>query len=114
MAKVKLKTKDRKQVDSILAANRGKEFVERMFEKKTKSIPDPENPKKTMTHYMEVSDARAYPRVVNQGGKLGLLSSDSAYKYAMKNKEYIQFKNDDEAVKFTENYKGGKKVKIGK
>lgn len=114
MAKVKLKRKDRKEVDSVLKANRGKDFVERMFEKNTKSIPDPDEKGYTMTHKMEVSDGKAYPRVVNQGGKLSYLSRDSAYNYAMKNKEYIQFKNDDEAVKFTQNYKGGKKVKIGK
>lgn len=113
MAKVKLKRKDRKEVDSVLKANRGKEFVERMFEKNTKSIPDPDEKGYTMTHKMEVSDGKAYPRVVNQGGKLSYLSSDSAYNYAMKNKEYIQFKNDKDAVRFTENYKGGKKVKIG-
>jgi hypothetical protein len=114
MAKIKLKRQDRRSVDSTLKANRGKDFVERMFEKNTKSIPDPEEKGYTMTHKMEVSDGKAYPRVVNQGGKLTYLDSDSAYNYAMKNKEYIQFKNDDEAVKFTQNYKGGRKVKIGK
>jgi hypothetical protein len=114
MAKVKLKRQERKAIDSTLKANRGKDFVERMFEKRAKSIPDPENKGYTMTHKMEVSDGKAYPRVVNQGGKLTYLDSDSAYNYAMKNKEYIQFKNDADAVKFTENYKSGRRVKIGK
>lgn len=114
MAKVKLKKQDKKFIDSTLKANRGKEFVQRMFEKNPRSIPDPEDPRYSMSHKMEVSDAKAYPRVVNQGGKLVHLSSDDAYDYAMKNKEYIKFKNDEDAIKFTENYKKGKKVKIGK
>jgi hypothetical protein len=103
-----------KWVDSTLAANRGKEFVKRMFEKKPKSIPDPEEQGFYMTHKMEVSDGLAYPRVVNINGRLTYLSSSEAYDYAKKTGEYIKFKNDDEAVKFTQNYKRGNKVTIGK
>lgn len=114
MAKVKLKRKDRKEVDSILAANRGKDFVERFFEKKTKSIPDPDEQGYSMTHKMEVSDGIAYPRVVNINKELKYLNSDDAYDYAKKTGEFIKFKNDADAVKFTQNYKGGRKVKIGK
>lgn len=103
-----------KWVDSVLAANTSKDFVKRMFEKNPRSIPDPEDPKSSMTHFMEVSDGIAYPRVVNQNGKLTFLSSDDAYNYARKTGEFIKFKDDNEAVKFTENYKKGKGVTIGK
>lgn len=103
-----------KWVDSTLSKNMNKDFIKRMFEKNPKSISDPENHKRTMTHFMEVSDGMAYPRVVNIGGKLQLLNSDDAYNYALKSGEFIKFKNDDEAVKFTENYKKGTGVTIGK
>ena len=84
-------------VDSVLAANTSKDFVKRMFEKNPRSIPDPEDPKSSMTHFMEVSDGIAYPRVVNQNGKLTFLSSDDAYNYARKTGEFIKFKDDNEA-----------------
>jgi hypothetical protein len=63
---------------------------------------------------MEVSDAMAYPRVVKTDKGLKLLSSDEAYDYAKKTGEFIKFNNDDDAVYFTENYKKGKNVTIGK
>ena len=103
-----------KWVDSTLSKNMNKDFIKRMFDKTPVSIQDPENPKSTMTHFMEVSDGMAYPRVVNIGGKLQYLSSDDAYDYALKSGEFIKFKNDDEAIKFTENYKKGTRVTIGK
>ena len=103
-----------KWVDSVLSANKSKEFIKRMYEKNPRSIPDPEDKNSTMTHFMEVSDQMAYPRVVNINGKLSLLSSDDAYNYAIKTGEFIKFKNDDDALKFTQQYKKGKGVTIGK
>jgi hypothetical protein len=101
-------------VDSVLTANKSKDFVKRMFEKNPRSVPDPEDSKSTMTHYMEVSDGMAYPRVVNMNGKLQFLNSNDAYNYARKSGEFIKFADDKEALKFTENYKKGSKVTIGK
>ncbi len=106
--------KPKSWVDSVLSANMNKDFVKRMFEKNPRSIPDPEDPSRSMTHFMEVSDGIANPRVVNLNGKMTFLSSDDAYDYARKSGEFIKFKNDRDAVKFTERYKKGKGVTIGK
>jgi hypothetical protein len=101
-------------VDSVLNANMSKNFVKRMFESNPESIPDPEDDTRSMTHFMEVSDGMAYPRVVKTNEGLKFLSSDDAYDYARKTGEFIKFKNDDDALYFTQNYKKGKNVTIGK
>ena len=101
-------------VDSVLNANMSKNFVKRMFESNPESIPDPEDNTRSMTHSMEVSDGMAYPRVVKTNEGLKFLSSDDAYDYARKTGEFIKFKNDDDALYFTQNYKKGKNVTIGK
>ncbi len=104
----------RVNIDSVLNKNMSKNFVKRMFESNPQSIPDPENPANTMTHFMEVSDGMAYPRVVKTNDGLKFLSSDDAYDYARNTGEFIKFNNDDDALYFTQNYKKGKNVTIGK
>ena len=91
-----------------------KNFVQRMFEKNPMSIQSPDDKNSTMTHFMEVSDSMAYPRVVKGDNGLQLLNSDDAYNYAKKTGEFIKFKNDNDALYFTQNYKNGKGVTIGK
>lgn len=63
------------------------------------------------THYMiygydDNGDYYVYPRIQEINGKLQLLDPDTAWKMAIKNKNYLFFgKNKDEAVNFSENYK---------
>jgi len=95
-------------IDSVLNANRDKDFVKRLFEKDTPSI---KKGGQTMTHFMESSDGIVYPRVVRTPkGEMKFLSSDKAYKYAQKTGEFIQFPNDEQAQYFGKNYKQGVNV----
>jgi hypothetical protein len=48
------------------------------------------------------------------GNQLKFLNSDDAYNYAKKTGEFIKFKDDNDALYFTQNYKKGKNVTIGK
>lgn len=63
------------------------------------------------THYMiygydDNGDYYVYPRIQEINGKLQFLDPDTAWKTAVKNKNYLFFgKNKDEAVNFSENYK---------
>jgi hypothetical protein len=101
-------------IDSVLEANMSKNFVQRMFEKNPISISSPYEKNSNMTHFMEVSDGMAYPRVIKESSGLKLLNSDDAYNYAKKTGEFIKFNNDNDALFFTQNYKTGKGVTIGK
>ena len=114
MSNLLLKKTPRLNIDSTLKANMSKNFIKRMFDIKPMSIPDPQDSKRSMTHFMEVSDGLAYPRVVQMGNQLKFLNSDDAYNYAKKTGEFIKFKDDNDALYFTQNYKKGKNVTIGK
>lgn len=114
MSNLLLKQTPKLDIDSTLKANMSKNFVKRMFDAKPMSIPDPQDSKRSMTHFMEVSDGMAYPRVVQMGNQLKYLSSDDAYNFAKKTGEFIKFKDDNDALYFTQNYKKGKNVTIGK
>ncbi len=114
MSNLLLKKTPRLNIDSTLKANMSKNFIKRMFDTKPMSIPDPQDSKRSMTHFMEVSDGLAYPRVVQMGNQLKFLNSDDAYNYAKKTGEFIKFKDDNDALYFTQNYKKGKNVTIGK
>lgn len=66
----------------------------------------------TSTHKMMSFEADgkyyAAPTIVEQNGKLVELTTDEAFKYAMKNKEYKEFKTDKEAKDYANNgYKKG-------
>jgi hypothetical protein len=66
----------------------------------------------TSTHKMMSFEADgkyyAAPTIVEQNGKLVELTKDEAFKYAMKNKEYKEFKTDKEAKDYANNgYKKG-------
>ncbi len=114
MSNLLLKKTPRLNIDSTLKANMSKNFIKRMFDPNPMSIPDPQDSKRSMTHFMEVSDGLAYPRVVQMGNQLKFLNSDDAYNYAKKTGEFIKFKDDNDALYFTQNYKKGKNVTIGK
>ena len=112
-----------KMVDSVLNANKGLDFVKRMYEKKPQTILL-EGERSPSTHLMtsaETSDEKgnpiyvSYPKVVRINGSLVALNDDDAYNYAMKNGEYIKFNTDKDARFFAENgYKKGKGIKIMK
>jgi len=96
------------KIDSILSApaNKNLNFVKRMYQKNTPSIMV-KGEKSPSTHLMESSDGMAYPRVVqNKSGKLVNLG-DKARSYAVKTKQYIKLKDDNEATFFGKNYKLG-------
>jgi hypothetical protein len=86
-------------VDSTLAANKDKEFVQRLF--KPRGSIKVRDQSGRSTHLMGSSDNIIFPSVVNKSGKLQYISDwrESA-DYAIKNKEYIKFKNDEQAEWF--------------
>jgi broad specificity phosphatase PhoE len=99
---------DSKFVDDILNKNKDKNFVQRYLN--PSKYPVINNPDGSFsTHRMASSDNLAYPTIVQQpDGSLKQLGDKEAYQYAIKNKEYIQFKNDKDADWFANNgYKLG-------
>jgi hypothetical protein len=93
-------------VDSVLNSNKHLEWVKRLYDKnpKTLTLPGEKNPS---THYMESSDNLVYPTIIQtDDGKLKYLG-DKARDYAIKNKTYIEFPTEQEAIEFGKNYKTG-------
>ena len=93
-------------IDSILLANKDIPFVKKIMDKDTTSIQIT-NVKGRSTHFMEQSDNIVYPTVQEVDGKLQYLG-DKAREYALKVGNYIEFKNEKEAMWFSENYKNSK------
>ena len=91
-----------KQIDSVLNANKGLNFVQRI-----------RNPSERLdlgngeyaTHRMayDPGTKRAYPTVVKQGNKLVQLDGDAAWDYADKTGEFIQFNTPQDAERFANN-----------
>jgi hypothetical protein len=91
-----------KFVDSVLNANKGLNFVQRI-----------RNPAEKLdlgngqyaTHRMayDPDTKRAYPTVVKQGNKLVELKGDEAWDYADKTGEYIAFNTAKDAERFANN-----------
>jgi hypothetical protein len=62
--------------DSVLTANKDKEWVNRILTKNSMSIPDPTDPNRTSTHLMSDNDqGYVFPSVVNLNGQLVYLPS---------------------------------------
>lgn len=83
---------------------------EKRIQNPTTSIKNPDGTTSTHSMMSFESDGKYYaaPTVVEINGKLQRLSEDDAYNYAMKNKEYKEFKTDAEAKAFATNgYKKG-------
>jgi hypothetical protein len=103
---------DSKFVDSVLDKNKDKNFVQRYLNP-SKSPVIKNDDGSVSTHRMASSDNIAYPTIVQQpDGSLKQLNANGpnneAYKYAIKNKEFIEFKNEKDADWFATNgYKLG-------
>ncbi len=103
---------DSKFVDSVLDKNKDKNFVKRYLNPSVSPVIKNDDGS-VSTHRMASSDNIAYPTIVQQpDGSLKQLNSDGpnneAYKYAIKNKEFIEFKNEKDADWFATNgYKLG-------
>lgn len=83
---------------------------EQRIQKPTQSIDNGDGTTSTHSMMSFESDGKYYaaPTVVEINGKLQRLSEDDAYNYAMKNKEYKEFKTDAEAKAYATNgYKKG-------
>ena len=116
MAKLKIMKKQPVDIDSVLAANKHLNFVKRMFIPNPATIQVPGEPYPS-THLMEVSDGIAYPRVIERPFNQGLhyfKDWRDAHDYAKRTGEFIKFPSDKEALEFTQKYKTGKNVTIGK
>jgi len=99
--------------DSTLQANKGLDFVRRMYEKNTPRVTLP-GAKDPSTHLMEYGgmDEGAgvmNPTVVRQPGEQSLTvlrdSPNQAWDYAKKTGELIKFKKEEQAKWMSENYK---------
>jgi len=99
-----------KFVDSTLNANRGLDFVKRLYQKNTPSIQIPGELGRS-THFMKYDPGtrRVYPSVVNQHGNLRhLLGGDAPWDYADNTGEYITFPTVEQAQWFgSDGYKQG-------
>ena len=125
---IKAKQKQKLDLDSVIAANKHLNFIQRALDAKTPSVMI-QGQDAPSTHFMESSDGMVYPTVVQtpdggirfMGKYLGkdkngrpMYNTDEAYKYAKSSGNYIKFNNDEDAQYFSENYKKSKHVKIGK
>jgi len=96
----------KRKIDKILNQNKDLNFVQRMYQSNTPSIIIP-GQKYPSTHFMESSDGRVYPTVVQMpDGSLQYLG-DNAYDYANQTGQYIEFPNDRQARRFAKSYKKG-------
>lgn len=106
-------------VDSVLTANKNKEWVQRLTQPQTvaNSIKDPYNPKYRSTHLMaDDGNGYVYPTIIKQEGKLihfptafGL-NEDQAIEYAKKNGIGIQLPKKEGTWFANNGYKLGTKV----
>lgn len=110
-------TDKRAFVDSTLNANKNLDFVKRLLEVNTKSIPTPSNipgsKGNVSTHLMGWNGkTKIAPHIVNVNNKLKYLQSeDERDEYAEKTGEFIEFKNPEQAKWFAANgYKKGTNV----
>jgi hypothetical protein len=95
-----------KYVDSVFNANKGLNWVQRLYEQSPKSIMLP-GQKHPSTHFMESGNGRVYPTIVEMpNGNLQYLGKN-AYDYADSTGTYIQFPTDKAAQWFGKNYKKG-------
>lgn len=101
--------------DSVMMANSDLNFVKRYLH--PKKYPVINNSDGTYsTHMMESADNFAYPTIIqNPDGSLKQFTEDGqAYDYAMKNKQYIKFKTEQQAMDFANNgYKKARQYQIG-
>ena len=99
-------------VDSVLNANQALNFVQRyLYPNKYPVIKNPDG--SHSTHLMASADNLSFPTIIQESnGKLVQLPIDSAYNYAIKNKQFIEFPSENDAAWFSENgYKKGKQYK---
>ena len=92
--------------------NMNKEFVQRIvyFED---APPPMEKDGQLQTHLMSAeflgndnTIPAVFPRIVNEDGVLKELSLEEAKQFAIDNGEFIQFPNIDDAIRFSQEYKG--------
>lgn len=102
-----------RKIDSILNANKDKEWVRRLYDKNPESIQI-KGLKGRSTHYIESADNRVYP-TVDRSPKTNKLiyMGDTAYQFHDRKKSYIALKDEKEAAWFGENYKKGTGVLSG-
>lgn len=102
-------------VDSVNNANINKNFIQRMYLKNGPSVQIPGQEGRS-THFMEESDGKIYPTVVQSQGRSSVQyinesDKNAAYNYAMKTGQFIQFPTVEQAQWYSNNgYKTGKGV----
>jgi hypothetical protein len=102
--------------DSVLTANKDKEWVQRLIIKDRTSIPDPYDPKLKSTHLMaDNGEGYVYPTVIkdNTGNLIHYPSSlkmneDQAIEYAKQNNLGIQLPKEEGTWFANNGYKTGK------
>lgn len=122
------KQKPKLDLDSVIAANKNLNFIQRAMDANTPSVMI-KGQNEPSTHFMESADGMVYPTVVQtpdggirfMGKYIGKnkdgrpkYNTDEAYNYAKSTGNYIKFANDEDAQYFSENYKNSKSIKIGK
>lgn len=94
-------------LNKILNDNSDKNFVRRiLYPENYPVLRNGENGIKThlMSYAEDNGNFYVYPQVAFDSGKLFDLGKD-AYDYAMKNRQFIKFDNEEDAKDFSKNYK---------
>lgn len=101
-------------VNAYLGNNMNKEFVQRIVNYEQAPPPLREDGQ-LQTHLMSAeflgendTVPAVFPQIVNEDGVLKRLSPEDAKKFALENGEYIEFGNIDDAIRFSQNYKGAR------
>ena len=101
-------------INAYLGNNMNKEFVQRIVNYEQAPPPLREDGQ-LQTHLMSAeflgkndTIPAVFPQIVNEDGVLKRLSPEDARKFALENGEYIEFGNIDDAIRFSQNYKGAR------
>jgi len=99
----------RAQIDSTFNANRNVPFVNRLYNPDTSlTYTFPEDHRKygsSGSHFLRQSDNIVYPEIQQQGDSLQLFEGSAGRERARQNKNYLEFKDEAEALRFSEQYK---------
>lgn len=108
------RTPEVRKIDSILNANKDKEWVRRLYDKNPESIQVKGETGRS-THLMASGDGKVFPMVDRDPKTKKLVyMGDTSARHHFKNRSVISLKDDKEAQWFGENYKKGTGVLKGK
>lgn len=92
----------------VLENNKDKDFIKRIISPKDYPVINNQDGS-VSTHLMASGEVDGkgivFPTIIHENGKLKKLDMEDAFKYALKNKQFISFPSPQDANFFAKNYK---------